>query len=80
MKNLKSSTIIGILILLLSIFAGLLLISRDQEFREKADVGNTERFLVCHKGIRGTWEQTEVGLDELAAHLNHGDIFGECPK
>ena len=80
MKKIKPSTIIGILILLLSVLAGLFLINTDQEFRERADVRKTEQFLVCHTGVGGTWGQIQVEIDDLDTHLNHGDIFGECPK
>ena len=73
--------LLGILILILGLFAGLILIKRSQEFRERAQEDDESTYTVCHKTnfVDKPWEEIEVvGAEALQYHLSIGDKLGPC--
>lgn len=71
-----------VLVLLLSIVAGVLLVAQSQDIRNKAKEMLEQKVSVCHKTGSDTnpWQQIEVSENALKAHLDHGDILGSCPS
>ena len=81
MKSVSKSFAI-LLIMLIGVAAGILLIGQTQEFREKAKQEKKVKYKICHKtgSSENPWQQIEVDEAALKAHIDHGDIIGECPK
>jgi hypothetical protein len=76
----KKKDLVGILVLMVGVFVGLLLVQQSQEYREKANEVEERMVLICHKtGLseRG-WVEMEVAESELKDYLDAGDIVGEC--
>lgn len=72
---------LAILFLLAGVVAGLVLVTRSQEFREKAREGYKATYTVCHKSDPSgdLWEEIEVvGDDILEYYLSIGDKLGSC--
>lgn len=80
-KRFSKSSVLGIVILVLGIVAGVFLIQQSQEFRERADLKKEQMIVICHRVSNGetVWEEIEVPESELEVHINHGDLLGNCP-
>ena len=77
----KSNVLIGIFILMLGIFAGIMLISQSQDIRNRAKEKTEVKISICEKDTSsGKWQQIEVSEDELKEHINQGSILGACPE
>lgn len=53
-----------------------------ETFKERNKIKNSEKVSVCHK-FKGDGEpgvNLKVSSHALQAHLNHGDVRGECPS
>ena len=75
--------VIGVVILLVGVVAGILLLGRDSlDFRNKAMEILEQTYVVCHRvGVTDNrWEEIVVTTEELSTRLNQGDIFGNCPS
>jgi hypothetical protein len=74
--------LVGVAILLIGVFAGVLLIQQSQEYRERASVPVVRKVIICHKveDDSDSWVEIEIDEDDLRAHLDHGDIIGKCPE
>jgi hypothetical protein len=70
---------IGTILLILGIAAGVFLVQRSQDIRNKANVETKAMYQMCHKDEKGKWVQIEVGKDQLQDFLNNGDLYGKCP-
>lgn len=81
-KSTTRSTLLGILLLMFGVLAGLILVQKTQDIRNKAKEKANSEAVVCHKNLKGgkLWEQISIQRTDLETHLNHGDILGECPK
>ena len=78
-KQKKTFGILGIILLLVGVAAGVVLVMQVQDFRNKAKEIQGEEYVVCHKEEDGDyWSVIEVTREELEGHLNHGDILGGC--
>jgi hypothetical protein len=73
------SAVVGAILLIIGIAAGVLLVQRSQDIRNKANVETEEIYEICHKDQLGRWVQLEVDKDQLQDFLNMGDIYGQCP-
>ncbi|KKQ51795.1 hypothetical protein A2865_03220 [Candidatus Woesebacteria bacterium RIFCSPHIGHO2_01_FULL_39_17] len=80
-KKQKSTLgLLGILLLVIGVAAGVILVMQVQDFRNKAKELENETFVVCHKEEGGDyWSLIEVKESELEEYLNRGDILGGCP-
>lgn len=78
--NIKN--ILGVLLLMVGLIAGVFLVQQSQEFRERAGLEKEQLVVVCHKSLQqeGAWEEIEVSESNLEEHIDHGDILGNCPK
>lgn len=76
----KLSNFIGIGLLLFGVAAGVFLVQKVQDYRERA-AGPTKH-TICHKtGSASNPHVTiEVSENALKAHLDHGDTIGACPE
>jgi hypothetical protein len=50
-------------------------------FKERNKIRNNDKVLVCHKFGRGDEPPVSINISRnaLNAHLNHGDVQGDCP-
>lgn len=73
---------LGITILTIGLMAGILLVARSQEFRERAKKSEEIKITVCHKtgSDDNPWAQIEVSEEALKGHIDHGDILNTCPS
>lgn len=73
--------LLGVAILVLGVIAGLILLKRSQEFREKAAYDQEPTYTICHQtgSGNGKWEEIEVvGAESLKNYLSAGDKLGGC--
>ena len=75
------STLLGVFVLMVGVFAGVILVDQVQDFRNRAKEKAVRTYTICHKNIskEGDWEQITVEQEYLEEYLNQGDILGECP-
>jgi hypothetical protein len=80
-KLLDKSSIVGVIVLVLGLLAGVFLIQQSQEFRERAGVEEEQMIVICHRvpNNGASWEEIEVSEDELGAYIDQGDLLGNCP-
>ncbi|KKQ98634.1 MAG: hypothetical protein UT24_C0009G0135 [Candidatus Woesebacteria bacterium GW2011_GWB1_39_12] len=79
-KGKNTFGLLGILLLVIGVAAGVVLVLQVQDFRNKAKELEKETFVVCHKEEGGDyWSLIELKESDLEEHLNHGDILGGCP-
>ena len=72
--------LLGILLLMIGLAAGVILVMQVQDFRNKAKELQEEEFVVCHKEADGDyWSVTIIGEGDLEQSLKNGDILGGCP-
>lgn len=71
----KLANIIGVLLLIIGVAAGVLLVQNVQQFREKAK--EHDFFVICHQ-TDGNFETLKVNEQELKEHIDHRDMLGEC--
>ncbi|MBN1168902.1 hypothetical protein JXA63_03340 [Candidatus Woesebacteria bacterium] len=82
MKSVLSKTgIIGIVVLIIGLLAGVFLVQQSQEFREKAGDGDQQMVVICHRLDNGEtlWEEIEVSEGELENYMDQGSLIGTCP-
>lgn len=75
------SALIGVVILILSVFAGVYLVKQEQNIANRAEELREHKVNVCHKtgSQSNPWVQIEISENAMNAHLEHGDIQGNCP-
>lgn len=58
------------------------LVKQEQDIRKKAEELKEHKVTVCHKtgSDNNPWVQIEISENALSAHLEHGDIQGNCPS
>ncbi len=68
--------------MVLGVLFGVLLIKQNQDIRNRANEEKENKATVCHKTGSDShpWEQIEVSENALKAHVDHGDIIGNCPE
>ncbi len=55
----------------------------DREtFKDRKNIRKQDKVTICHKvnGNNGTGVTLKVSANALKAHLNHGDVEGDCPE
>lgn len=72
---------VGIAILILSVFAGVYLVKQEQDIANRAAELKEHKVAICHKtgSDSNPWVQIEISENATNAHLEHGDIQGNCP-
>lgn len=80
-RNIRNG-LIGIVILVSGVVAGILLLGQNLDYRNRAKEMLDQVYVVCHRvGVTDNrWEEIEVKAMDLSTRLNQGDIFGNCPK
>ena len=73
--------LVGVLVLVIGVLAGLLLLDQSTEYREKAKQEIERKVTLCHKTglVENPWIEIEVKESELGDYIDSGDILGECP-
>jgi hypothetical protein len=52
----------------------------DETFKDRKKYRNTDKVTICHKFNNNEPSVTlRVSVNALKAHLNHGDVEGDCP-
>jgi hypothetical protein len=72
--------IITLSLLVSGIFFGVILVREEQDIRNQAKELKEHKVVVCHKAGADKWVQIEISERALQAHLDHGDIRGNCPE
>lgn len=77
----SAGSLIGVLLLIVSVASGVLLVQSEQDIRKEAKEAKEHKVAVCHKtgSDSNPWVQIEVSANALNAHSSHGDIQGNCP-
>lgn len=80
-RLLDKTSLVGILLLIIGLVAGVFLVQQSQEFRERAGLKKEQMIVVCHRAVveEDFWEEIEVLESELKLHIDHGDLLGNCP-
>jgi len=78
----KTSSIIGVFVMMVGLVAAVLLAQKSQDLRERADEEKENKIKICHKtgSDSNPWEQIEVADKAAQPHVDHGDIIGDCPS
>lgn len=77
----SSKDILGLVILVVGVLAGVLLIQQSQEYREKAAKLEARQVTICHLESRedNLWFEMKVLPENLQKHIDQGDLLGKCP-
>ena len=77
----SKSNLLGVLILMIGLLAGLMLVAQNQEIRNRAGLTKSQNIIVCHRtgNPESPWVEMEIPEADLQVHIDHGDILGECP-
>jgi len=80
--RLNLPSVLGVILLIIGVFAGVVLVQSEQDVRNKASELREHKVVICHKTGSDTnsWNQIEISENAVDSHLAHGDIRGNCPS
>ena len=73
--------VIGVFILFLGVFIGVLLVQQSQEYRERAE-DRKKIVTICHRLDSSDKPLVEIEVEEkdLKFYIDQGDVLGGCPE